>query len=57
MQILLEERESVYRPQSQLDSTCLRVPNIVYVLFAGRFRWVVVMSTEGVVLTGKPGYD
>ncbi|RSL89947.1 hypothetical protein CDV31_015786 [Fusarium ambrosium] len=37
MQILVEESRSIYRPQSQLDSTCLRVPNIVYVLFAGRF--------------------
>ncbi|RSL41078.1 hypothetical protein CEP51_016622 [Fusarium floridanum] len=38
MQTLLEECRNIYRPQSQLDSTCLRVPNIVYVLFAGRFR-------------------
>ncbi|RSL43502.1 hypothetical protein CEP54_015067 [Fusarium duplospermum] len=37
IQILLEESRSIYRPQRQLDSTCLRVPNIVYVLFAGRF--------------------
>ncbi|RSL45148.1 hypothetical protein CEP51_016131 [Fusarium floridanum] len=49
MQTLLEECRNIYRPQSQLDSTCLRVPNIVYVLFAGRFRAKIHHQ-----LTGSP---
>ncbi|KAM0438782.1 hypothetical protein ACHAPT_001541 [Fusarium lateritium] len=38
---LIEHLESdarrIYKPTRALDSTCLRIPNIVYVLFAGRF--------------------
>jgi hypothetical protein len=38
MEILQGECQNIYQPQRSFDSTCLRVPNIVYVLFAGRFR-------------------
>lgn len=30
----------IYRPTASLKSTCLRVPNLVYILFAGRFTYV-----------------
>ncbi|RSL52208.1 hypothetical protein CEP51_015094 [Fusarium floridanum] len=37
MEILQGECQNIYQPRRSFDSTCLRVPNIVYVLFAGRF--------------------
>ncbi|KAF5005400.1 hypothetical protein FDECE_8147 [Fusarium decemcellulare] len=37
MGIIQRECDKIYQPQRSLDSTCLRIPNIVFVLFAGRF--------------------
>ncbi|CAM1508775.1 Fc.00g056230.m01.CDS01 [Cosmosporella sp. VM-42] len=31
------DTNEIFKPENPLDSTCLRIPNVIYVLFAGRF--------------------
>ncbi|KAF4471710.1 hypothetical protein FALBO_1379 [Fusarium albosuccineum] len=46
MGMIQGECEKIYRPQRSLDSTCLRIPNIVHALFAGRYSRDAIESAH-----------